>query len=287
MVYRSLTQTPIEPKEGGTQRERWQISGAASEIYERYIVPAVFGPWAPVLIKLAETKPRQHILDVACGTGVVARKAAELVGTGGKVIGLDLNPGMLNVARLLPPVSGATIEWREADATSLPFEKQTFDVVFCQLGLQYFTDRARALHEMHRVLVPHGRLAAMVWRDIKYSPGFEEVAKALEKHVSVDAAKIMHAPFSLGDAEELRRLITNAGFKEVLIKLAIGTVRFPSPEEFVESYVAASPIAAHVANVNDEARKALIQAVKTAIQNYVDDFGIAFPIEANLAVAYA
>ena len=200
---------------------------------------------------------------------------------------MDLNPGMLNVARSLPPVSGATIEWREADATSLPFEKQSFDVVFCQLGLQYFTDRVKALHEMNRVLVPHGRLAAMVWRDIKYSPGFEAVARALGTHVSPEAAKIMHAPFSLGDAEELRRLITNAGFKEALIKLAIGTVRFPSPEEFIESYVAASPIATHVANVNDAAREALIQDVKTAIQNYGDDFGIAFPIEAHLAVAYS
>ena len=133
-----------------SQQERWQLGGNAPEVYERYLVPAIFGPWAPIVIAQAELQAGERVLDVACGTGVVARLAAQHVGTSGHVTGLDINPRMLAVARSLAPAQGATVEWREGDAVALPLAEETFDVAFSQLGLQYFADRLQALRAVTR-----------------------------------------------------------------------------------------------------------------------------------------
>jgi ubiquinone/menaquinone biosynthesis C-methylase UbiE len=153
---------------------QWQVAGSAPENYERALVPAVFEPWAPQVVALAKPKAGDRVLDVACGTGVVARHAAERVGPSGRIVGLDLNPGMLSVAAsVASKVSGnsAAITWREASAVEMPFADASFDVVYCQLGLQFFPDRPKALREMYRVLTPEGRLSLMVWRGIDQSPG--------------------------------------------------------------------------------------------------------------------
>ena len=134
-----------------SDHEHWQLDGSAPELYERYLVPAITRIWASDLIDRAGPKPGKSLLDVACGTGVVARLAAERMRTG-RVVGLDLNEGMLAVARSVP-ITGAPIEWREGSALSLPFENRSFDLVLCQLGVQFFPDRSLALREMKRVLV--------------------------------------------------------------------------------------------------------------------------------------
>jgi SAM-dependent methyltransferase len=121
-----------------SQPERWQLGGNAPEVYETQLVPAIFGPWAPLLVAHAALRAGEHVLDVACGTGVVTRLAASQVGPRGHVVGLDLNPGMLSRARALPPPEGAPIEWKEGDAGALPFDVSTFDAVFCQLGFNTF-----------------------------------------------------------------------------------------------------------------------------------------------------
>src|ERR1700759_2156419 len=163
------------------QEGQWQVAGSAPEIYERELVPAVFGVWAPILVELAQPRSGEHVVDVACGTGIVARTAATSVGSAGAVVGIDLNPGMLGVARSLR--SKGSLQWQEASADKLPFPDGSFDVVYCQLGLQFFPDRPAALREMRRVSSANGRLALMVRRGIHESPGFAVLADALEQHV--------------------------------------------------------------------------------------------------------
>ena len=143
-----------------------QVSGNAAEVYERQLVPTMLVPWASTLIDLAEVQPGMHVLDVACGTGVVTRLAAERVGTAGRVVGLDINAAMLSVARRLAPV-GTSVEWLESSALEMPLPDSSFDMVFCQHGLQQFPDRPAALHEMRRVLMPGGRLGLCVWSRIE------------------------------------------------------------------------------------------------------------------------
>ena len=109
-----------------------------AEMYEQYIVPATFIPWTPVLVEKAAPKPGEHVLDLACGTGIVARHVAPLIGKEGHLVGIDISPDMLNVARNLPAPEGADIEWIEADGTSTSLPDDSFDLVICQQGLQFF-----------------------------------------------------------------------------------------------------------------------------------------------------
>jgi ubiquinone/menaquinone biosynthesis C-methylase UbiE len=271
-----------------SEHSQWQLAGNAAETYERALVPAVFAAWAPLVVELAAPRAGERVLDVACGTGVVARLVAERVGRTGEVVGLDLNAGMLAVAASIASNAGsarAPITWREASAMKMPFPDGAFDIVYCQLGLQFFPDRAAALREMHRVLVPGGRLGLMVWRGIEQSPGFAAFAAALARHVSAEAASIMRAPFGLADPEELRRLIAVPGFRDITTRPVPGAVRFPSVARFVQDQVAASPLAGHVARVSDEARAALISEMSDALQSYLAAGWLVFPIEAHLATA--
>jgi len=271
-----------------SQQGQWQVAGSAPEVYERELVPAVFGVWAPILVELAQPRPSERVLDVACGTGVVARIAATRVGPSGTVVGIDLNPGMLSVARsVVSPDSrsGGQLQWQEASADKLPFADGSFNVVYCQLGLQFFADRPAALREMRRVLGTEGRLALMVWRGIQESPGFAVLADALQRHVGQAAASIMRAPFGLSNADELEALVRAAGFQNVAIQQRSGTVRFPSVERFVLSYVAGSPLAGPVSQADDAARAALITDVRNALGKFTSNDELAFPIAAHLLSA--
>ena len=267
------------------QQTQWQVGGNAAEIYEQHLVPTIFGPWAADLIGAAAPQPGERVLDLACGTGVVARLAAERVGARGKVVGLDLNPGMLAVARSV--ASPTPVDWREGSAVALPFEAGAFDLVLCQQGLQFFPERPAALREMHRVLVPGGRLGLATWRPMQHAPGFAALAEALGRHVGPEAAALMQAPFSLGDAEELRALVGGAGFREVEIRPAAKTLRFPSVDEFVQRYVAGSPLAGPVGRADDRARAALLGEVRDQLRAHLSPDGLAFPIENHLTVARA
>ena len=271
-----------------SQQGQWQVAGSAPEVCERELVPAVFGVWAPILVELAQPRPSERVLDVACGTGVVAGIAAARVGPSGTVVGIDLNPGMLSVARsVVSPDSrsGGQLQWQEASADKLPFPDGSFNVVYCQLGLQFFSDRPAALREMRRVLGTEGRLALMVWRGIHESPGYAVLADALQRHVGQAAAAIMRAPFGLSNADELEALVRAAGFQNVAIQQRSRTVRFPSVERFVLSYVAGSPLAGPVSQADDAARAALITDVRSALGKFTSNDELAFPIAAHLLSA--
>jgi SAM-dependent methyltransferase len=189
-----------------------------------------------------------------------------------------------SIASNAPPAS-APIAWREASATKMPLPDASFDIVYCQLGLQFFPDRPAALREMYRVLVSEGRLGVMVWRGIEHSPGFRVLADALERHVGPEAGGMMRAPFSLSEVDDLHTLIAGASFREITIRPVPGTVRFPSPVRLVQDYAAGSPLAGYVAKVSDEARAALVSDVGQALRSYVVGGALAFPIEAHLASA--
>jgi ubiquinone/menaquinone biosynthesis C-methylase UbiE len=268
--------------------DQWQVTGNAAETYERALVPAVFAPWAPLVVELADPQPGERVLDIACGTGLIARLAAERVGRTGNVTGLDLNPGMLSFAATITspdPATSAPIIWREASATNMPLPAAAFDVVYCQLGLQFFADRPAAMREMYRVLVPGGRLGLMVWQDIQYSPGFVALAAALARHVSTEAADVMRAPFGFAEAEQLRALAAAEGFRDIAIQSVAGTVRFPSVSRFVQDYVRGSPLSGHVAKVSDDTRAALVSEVGDELMPFVAGEALTFPIRAHLASA--
>lgn len=265
---------------------RWAwVDGGAAESYQRQLVPAMFAPWAPVLADLAGLRPGEAVLDVACGTGVVARLAAARVGATGRVVGLDLNAGMLAVARALPPVAGAPLDWREGTALAMPLPDAAFDVVLCQQGLQQFGDYPAALREMRRVLRTPGRLAASVWAPLAANPGMAALVAALERHVGVAAGRNRRAPFALADAGALHELIAAAGFRAVAVRTVTVPARFPSPEQFVAAQLAATPLAT-LGALTEEARGAVASDVRAALRPYLDDEGLTFPMAAHLVLAH-
>jgi SAM-dependent methyltransferase len=202
------------------------------------------------------------------------------------VVGLDINEGMLEVARKVSSDVRPQIEWRQGDATDMPLPDEAFDVVFCQQGLQFFPDRPAALGEMHRVLVPNGRLALNVLRSTEHNPGYRLLAEALERHVGPDAGAMMRSPFSSLSAHELRDLIESAGFRDVRIHLGIGPVRYPSVEELLRWEGVSSPLAGPIGALTDDVRAALIRDLSEALRAYTDDDGVVFPAETHLAVAH-
>lgn len=267
------------------QWQGWQLEESSAKAYERYLVPLLFAPGAEGLIELAALKPGERVLDVACGTGIVARRAAARVASGGKVVGLDVNEGMLGVARSVSRDIHPPIDWRRGDAVDMPFADETFDVICCQQGLQFFEDRPAALGEMHRVLAPDGRLLLSVLRSTKHNPGWALLVEALERYVGPDAGAIMRSPFPSLNADKLRDLFIGAGFRDVHISIGIGPVRYPSAEEFLRLEAVSSPLAAPIGVLADNVREALIRDLSEALVEYTDDDGIIFPAEIYLAVA--
>ena len=265
------------------QQPRWQrFAGSAAENYHRHLVPAIFAPWAEDLVDLAAPRPGDRVLDVACGPGVVARLAARRAGPG-QVTGLDINAGMLKVARSLP--AELPICWQEGDALHLPFPGQAFHLVLCQQGVQFFPSPAAGLDQMRRVLIPGGRIALAVWGPIERSPGFSALAAALEHHVSAAAAAAARSPFSLPGTTDLRDLMHRAGLQNVEVHSRTKMLHFPPPAEFVRQYVWGSPIAATVGGKGAAALEPAIREVTEALQPYLNDHGLSFPIENHLATA--
>jgi ubiquinone/menaquinone biosynthesis C-methylase UbiE len=266
------------PAQGLTQ---FQLEGDAADRYERWAVPFVIGPWAAGLVDLAGLRRGHRVLDVATGTGVVARLAARQVAPGGTVTGLDLNEGMLTAARRLPLPPGLTIDWRHGSALALPFSDGDFDAVLCQQGLQFFPDRLKALHEFRRVLAPNGRVTLSVWTGP--SPYFAAQREGLARHVSSEAATSIAAAFTLGNGNELRGLLETAGFHDVIVHHIRMMLRLPVPEEFLLRHLSAMPIAELVAAAGEEGRAALIAHMTEAMSPYVDGYGVVVPQEINVA----
>ncbi len=264
----------------------WNLLTSVAENYERNLVPIIFAPWATDLVEIAVLQPGDRVLDVACGTGIVARVAARKLGDAGSVTGLDASAPMITAARAAATAEGLAVEWREASAVELPFPEAAFDILLCQSGLQFFPNRPTSLREMHRVLKPGGRLILSVWGPIERSPGFAVAADALTRHIGPEAARpITSGAFGLSDAEELRALITDAKFKDVTVHVAVKTLRYPSPDEFVLRHLAGSPLGRAVGDAGENALAALLAEVGARLASAVDGRGLAFPIEANIAVA--
>ncbi|MGQ4659492.1 methyltransferase domain-containing protein [Lysobacter sp. F6437] len=264
------------------QTSRSAYGGSPPANYERYFVPAIGAPLATDLVRLAALQPGERVLDVACGTGVVARLASPQVGVSGRITGLDVNPGMLAVARSATPADMA-IEWHEASAEAMPFPDASFDVVLCQMGLQFMTDKPAALGEMRRVLMPGGRLLLNV-------PGptpqlFAIMGEALARHASGDAAGFVDQVFSLHDTAQIQSLVAGAGFHDISVQAETRSLRLPAPEAFLWQYVHGTPLAGAVDQMDDDRRSALEHDVVIKWQRFVKDRALVLQVRITVATA--
>ncbi len=257
-----------------------------AEVYERFLVPHLFTPWARDLVARAGPKPGERVLDVACGTGIVMRAVLPVVGPNGRVTGVDFSPAMLEEARTRVP-GEAPVEWYEASAEALPFSGAAFDLVLCQQGLQFFPDKQGAIREFSRVLAPGGRVALSVWRTLEHNPVHEAMNEAVVRHLGTPT---IAASFS-GNAPELEALLSGTGFEDVAIEPVSMTLRFPSADRFVRLSVLAGAAVSPVFAELDEAERATLveamqQDVGATLQRYTHDDEINVPMAAYVATAH-
>jgi len=256
-----------------------QVNKSAAEVYEDFFVPALFQQWATRVADAARIKPGQRVLDVACGTGTLTREIAERVNMKGSVVGVDINDGMLEVARRKAP----EIEWRQGSAESLPFEDDSFDAVVCQFALMFFTERRAAIREMLRVLRPGGRLAVAVWDRMENTPGYAAVTELLQRLFGDEAANAMRAPYNLGDEQRLSFEFVNAGVSDFEITTQPGTARFTSIKDWMYTDVRGWTLADMI---NDVQFDRLLGEAKLALQEFIGADGKAsFPAPAHIVTA--
>jgi ubiquinone/menaquinone biosynthesis C-methylase UbiE len=199
----------------------WQLSGDAPSLYNRFAIRAM-EQWTDDLIRQANCRDGERVLDVACGTGFVTLRIEEVSGAECELTGLDVNEGMLNAARKNPGVN-----WQLGSATAMPFPDASFDVVLCQQGLQYFPDRQAAMNEIARVLVPGGRVSLNVWGRIERQAFFAAFVDACVEFLGPETRATFDLNFSLNTSEELHRLASGAGLKDVKVRFEHRTMRAP------------------------------------------------------------
>ncbi len=255
------------------------------EMYEQRLVRALFRPWAELTLDGLNLMAGDRVLDVACGTGIVARVARERLGDAAYIVGVDVSPDMLDVARKAAPA----IDWRQGNAADLPLnDGEQFSVAVCQQGLQFFPDKPAAAAQMRRALKPGGRLAVSTWRSDDEIPFFRELRRIAERHLGA----IEDQRHSFGDATALEALLRDAGFDEVRSRTISRIMRFEADTWLLRGNAMAIVGMSSAGKAMDEQeRKRVVDAIlsdsEPVRERYTDGAELLFELSANLATARA
>lgn len=261
------------------------FSGSLPEIYERYLVAPLFRPFAQALLDRVGIGQNVRLLDVACGTGIVARLARDIAGDRARIVGVDASPGMLAMARSVAP----TIDWREGDAGHLPTgDGETFDVVTCHQGMQFFSDKPSAAREMRRVLAAGGRLGFATWLAIEDIPLMRDLQRVAERHLG----PYVDARHSFGDPNRIRPLLTSAGFTNIQLETVTRTIRFDGGAEIFPRLNAMAIVGmnAAVKAMNEEQQAQISKTIAAesadAVRAYVQGNELVVDMASTIGVAH-
>lgn len=262
-----------------------------ARLFESFFGPSIFVPWTEALLEHAAPQPEERILDLACATGIVARRVASAPEQDGDIVGVDLNPEMLEVARERAAVEDVRIDWRCCDAADLDLPDKAFDLVLCQQGLQFFDDPLGAMSETRRVLDDDGRMVLTVWQPLERHPVYRAVFEAEARHLGTDVEDVA-TPFVFGDDERLRSVLLAAGFGSVEVDERTLDVRFDEPETFVTlTTLAGAAVLPDLATDDPEEREALIEAIRRDTEDVIEEHrageSLIFPMPNYVATAHA
>jgi SAM-dependent methyltransferase len=249
--------------------------------YEALFVPALFEAWTKHLVESAGVRDGSHVLDIACGTGVLARSALARAGANGRVVGADPAPGMLAAAKEIEPA----IDWVMCGAEALDVDDETFDCVISQFGMMFFEDRKKSAREMYRALKPGGSVAIAVWRSVEHNPAYADIISVLEEHVGTAAADALRLPYSLGNSDEVTAALESGGFSEITVEVKTETAKFPSSRQMVEAELRGWLPLFEIFLGEDKINEVLIESDKT-LGKYAGPAGEAvFPTSAHVFTA--
>ena len=260
----------------------FQIGADAPTQYQEYVERFML-PFVDALVA-ATVKRGDAVLDVACGTGFVTRAASRVVGSTGRVAGVDINPGMIAAARALPVESDRPITWHEGSALELPFEDDEFDAVTCQQGLQFFPDQAAALAEMRRVSRSNALVGATVWAPHERSPYLAAQLDVLSRYCDLDLPRGQRLDVDGGDST-IGEWFRVAGLADVEVRELEFLVEIPSLAEYIQSHMAALPWGSDWFALDDTTRaQATAEFVAALAQWHTPDGGAQVPFTSFLAL---
>lgn len=252
--------------------DRGQVVASAAEVYESFFVPALFAQWTDAVLDEGHVRTGHRVLDVGCGTGVLARAAHHRVGRTGRVVAIDPNDGMLDVARRAEPA----IEWRSGVAERLPFGDDSFDRTVSQFALMFFADSDAALSEIARVTAPDGRIAIAIWDRFDNNTGYARLADLLQRLFGERAARALRVPFELGDTGALAEMASRA-LTDRCVTRHRGIARFASLEAWLHTEIRGWTLAG---DIDEEGFRTLVDAAATELDDLVGDGGVNFDVSA-------
>jgi len=256
--------------------ETFQITLEQAEAYEELLVPAITGQWAAPMLDLAGVSAGQRVLDVACGTGVLARAAAERVGPTGHVVGVDLNPAMLTVAARIRP----DLEWREGDAANLPLEDERFDSALCLSALFFFPDVNAAVAEMARVVRTGGVVVIQTYASLDDQPVYGQFIETVLRYASEDARSLIDTYFSRGDLPALRQTFEGASLRVEQTVSPMGVAAYGSWDELIATEVKSTPL---VDRLTDDQLEQIRQDLESLLRRHqAPDGSLKLPIRSHL-----
>ncbi len=254
--------------------ETGQVSEDAAEIYERFYVPSLFQEWCPLVVNAAGIQKGHRVIDVACGTGALAVAVSDHIGPEGITVGIDINDGMLNIARS----KSTSIEWINAPAETLPFEDGSFNCALCQFGLMYFENQENAIREMMRVLKPGGVMAIAVWDKLENNPGLAAEDLLWQQVLGKEWGD--ETPYRLGDKAILKNLFGKSGITNIDITTHQGSARFESIESWI---LTGAKGWTEDEALSDDQLKLLLETAERNLANFGTSEGsVVFPTSAHV-----
>ncbi len=274
------THSTTRPDSAVADAERGQVGATAAEIYDSFFVPALFAQFTVPVLDHAGVGPGEAVLDVGCGTGVLALAASERVGTDGSVVGLDPNDGMLAVASR----TARHIQWQDGAAEQMPFGDAVFDHSISQFAAMFFVDRAAAVAEMDRVTASGGSLTLATWCALDRTPGYAAMVDLISRELGDEPADALRAPFVLGHADDVRTLLEAVADRSLVrVTEVSGTARFASLADWVHTDVRGWTLADLV---DDDAERTLLERAERELGAFVTPTGsVEFPAPAIVAAA--
>jgi SAM-dependent methyltransferase len=256
-----------------------QLTTNAADFYEEFFVPALFKDRTGPLIELAQINAGDLVLDVGCGTGILARDAWQHMGGVGAVSGLDRNEGMITTARRVAP----DIDWHVGQVEVLPFPDEKFDHVISQFALMFFEDRRGGLAEMWRATKPGGRLTVAVWDKLENTPGYAAMTEIDARLFGDDVANELLTPYSMGDQSALLDLFAEAGITDACLTTHEGMARFASIKAWVDVDVDGWTLGEMI---GPEGHELLLRVAEDELQQFVGENGsVAFVSPSHMVTA--
>lgn len=268
------------------KEEHTKFAGSIPAAYDRYLGHVFFQPYAEDLAARLQVKENESVLELACGTGILTRELRNHLPATANLVATDLNEPMFQIASA-KFAQGEAVEWRQADACSLPFADQMFDAVVCQFGIMFVPDKTLAARETHRVLKPGGLFLFNVWDALKHNDLGRIAHETITSYFEKDPPAFYQVPFGYHDHAEIKRVLEEAGFRDIRIDVVEKISGASRAEDAATGLVQGNPVSVAIAERDPSLLPVITNAIAAALKNRFGGTTIRAPMRAVIVQARA